>query len=252
MKRSIADSRDAGAVRRRAGGLEHRPYGDHLLWALLDMLPGGASGDDGSILRPAAPPAPADCGRFDEYVGSEFAGFSMRLSHWNADMSRQAHVLCLAETAPADTLIPAQVLGAEAPRHAQPSRADTRRCTTARIAVRSARAPTSASRTALCPPSRASFGPECVVNTKPPSAHSETQRAHEFIPRSVKCHAKCRRSDDRAPCTRRQNGAGAAPQRGRAAARGAPPARRARKVPARACFACCSARRADRADRARV
>jgi len=94
MKRSTADSRDAGAVRRRAGGLEHRPYGDHLLWALLDMLPGGASGDDGSILRPAAPPAPADCGRFDEYVGSEFAGFSMRLSHWNTDMSRRRKYSC--------------------------------------------------------------------------------------------------------------------------------------------------------------
>jgi len=83
----MAVTRDAGAVRRRAGGLEHRPYGDHLLWASLDM-PGGASGDDGSMLRPAAPLAPADCGRFDEYVGSEFAGLCMRLSHWYADMSR--------------------------------------------------------------------------------------------------------------------------------------------------------------------
>jgi hypothetical protein len=52
---------------------------------------------------------------------------------------------------PADTLIPAKAPGAEAPRHAQPTRASTRRCTTATIAVRAARAPPLSSRPP-CPP----------------------------------------------------------------------------------------------------
>jgi len=72
-------------VRRRAGGLEHSPYGDQRPCELMGVQ--GARGDDGSMLfirlRPAAPP-PWFCAG---YVRSEFDGFSMRLSHGYVDIS---------------------------------------------------------------------------------------------------------------------------------------------------------------------
>ena len=95
----------------------------------------------------------------------------------------------------------------------------------------------------LYPPlPRLSFGP--VVSVQKPRNRRSTRCAHTYLAQKTcsvaKRHAPRRQARTR---TSRQDGAWAAPQRGRAAARGPPPARRACKVPGRVCFACCSARR---------
>jgi hypothetical protein len=67
----------AEPVRRRVGGLEHKPYGDQRLWEPPDAPPAERGDDNEPITRAARCPEPPAC---VEYVRSEFDGFSMRLS----------------------------------------------------------------------------------------------------------------------------------------------------------------------------